>query len=168
MKMRVSIARALVTRLRFCCWTYPLPRSTRSHGRKLNDDLLALWAKAAFTVVFVTHSVFELVYLSQRVVVMAARPWLSHRPTMPIDAPPVRDSGPSAPRRTMAASCRAVSAKLVGGNHRVTDTIVPTPLRQAATLAQGTDAESASGVCRRSGAGSASPPTAGRRSWRPP
>ena len=41
---------------------------------KLNDDLLALWWKQRFTVVFVTHSVFESVYLSQRIVVMAARP----------------------------------------------------------------------------------------------
>jgi NitT/TauT family transport system ATP-binding protein len=41
---------------------------------KLNDDLLALWSQQRFTVVFVTHSVFESVYLSQRIVVMAARP----------------------------------------------------------------------------------------------
>jgi NitT/TauT family transport system ATP-binding protein len=41
---------------------------------KLNNDLLELWHAANFTVVFVTHSVFESVYLSQRIVVMAARP----------------------------------------------------------------------------------------------
>ena len=41
---------------------------------KLNDDLLALWLDRKFTTVFVTHSVFESVYLSQRIVVMAARP----------------------------------------------------------------------------------------------
>ena len=41
---------------------------------KLNDDLLALWERQRFTVVFVTHSVFESVYLSERIVVMAARP----------------------------------------------------------------------------------------------
>ena len=41
---------------------------------KLNDDLLGLWWQNRFTAVFVTHSVFELVYLSQRIVVMAARP----------------------------------------------------------------------------------------------
>ncbi len=41
---------------------------------RLNDDLLALWAESGITVVFVTHSVFESVYLSTRIAVMAARP----------------------------------------------------------------------------------------------
>ena len=41
---------------------------------KLNDDLLDLWAKKGCTVVFVTHSVFESVYLSTRIAVMGARP----------------------------------------------------------------------------------------------
>ena len=41
---------------------------------KLNDDLLALWWQQKFTAVFVTHSVFEFVYMSQRIVVLAARP----------------------------------------------------------------------------------------------
>jgi NitT/TauT family transport system ATP-binding protein len=41
---------------------------------KLNDDLIALWRELSMTVIFVTHSVFESVYLSQRVVVMSARP----------------------------------------------------------------------------------------------
>ena len=41
---------------------------------KLNDDLLALWRELRKTVVFVTHSVFESVYLSQRIVVMTPRP----------------------------------------------------------------------------------------------
>jgi NitT/TauT family transport system ATP-binding protein len=41
---------------------------------KLNDDLVALWSELGMTVVFVTHSVFESVYLSQRIVVMTPRP----------------------------------------------------------------------------------------------
>jgi NitT/TauT family transport system ATP-binding protein len=41
---------------------------------KLNDDLIALWRELRMTVVFVTHSVFESVYLSERIVVMTARP----------------------------------------------------------------------------------------------
>ena len=41
---------------------------------RLNNDLLALWRKLRKTVIFVTHSVFESVYLSQRVIVMTARP----------------------------------------------------------------------------------------------
>jgi len=41
---------------------------------KLNDDLLALWAERGLTIIFVTHSVYESVYLSSRVAIMAARP----------------------------------------------------------------------------------------------
>jgi NitT/TauT family transport system ATP-binding protein len=41
---------------------------------KLNNDLLKLWQLQPFTVIFVTHSVYESVYLSQRIVVMASRP----------------------------------------------------------------------------------------------
>ena len=41
---------------------------------RLNADLLALWERSRLTVVFVTHSVFESVFLSQRIAVMAARP----------------------------------------------------------------------------------------------
>ena len=79
--------------------------------QKLNDDLLALWAKDRFTVVFVTHSVFESVYLSERIVVMAARPGRV-----------IADLGTGAPFprdasfRTSpdyATACRVVSAKLL-------------------------------------------------------
>ena len=73
MKMRVSLARALVTDPDILCWTSRSRRSTRSRFR-LNNDLLDLWRKLHKTVIFVTHSVFESVYLSQRVTVMTARP----------------------------------------------------------------------------------------------
>jgi NitT/TauT family transport system ATP-binding protein len=74
MKMRVSIARALVTRPRVLLMDEPFAALDEITRHKLNDDLLELWWKSRFTAVFVTHSVFESVYLSQRVVVMAARP----------------------------------------------------------------------------------------------
>jgi NitT/TauT family transport system ATP-binding protein len=74
MKMRVSIARALVTRPRILLMDEPFAALDEITRHKLNDDLLNLWGKQRFTTVFVTHSVFESVYLSQRIVVMAARP----------------------------------------------------------------------------------------------
>jgi len=74
MKMRVSIARALVTAPRLLLMDEPFAALDEITRFKLNDDLLALWRELGTTVVFVTHSVFESVYLSERVVVMTARP----------------------------------------------------------------------------------------------
>jgi len=74
MKMRVSIARALVTEPRILLMDEPFAALDEITRHRLNDDLLALWQTARFTALFVTHSVFESAYLSQRIVVMAARP----------------------------------------------------------------------------------------------
>ena len=74
MKMRVSIARALVTSPRILLMDEPFAALDEITRFKLNDDLIALWRMLGMTVVFVTHSVFESVYLSQRVVVMTHRP----------------------------------------------------------------------------------------------
>jgi NitT/TauT family transport system ATP-binding protein len=74
MRMRVSIARALVTAPRVLLMDEPFAALDEITRFKLNDDLTALWRELRMTVVFVTHSVFESVYLSQRVVVMSARP----------------------------------------------------------------------------------------------
>ena len=74
MKMRVSIARALVIHPKILLMDEPFAALDEITRHKLNDDLLALWWQNRFTTVFVTHSVFESVYLSQRIVVMAARP----------------------------------------------------------------------------------------------
>jgi NitT/TauT family transport system ATP-binding protein len=74
MRMRVSIARALVTTPRILLMDEPFAALDEITRFKLNDDLIALWRELGMTVVFVTHSVFESVYLSQRIVVMTARP----------------------------------------------------------------------------------------------
>ncbi len=74
MKMRVSIARALVTDPPLLLMDEPFAALDEITRFKLNNDLLDLWRAVGHTVVFVTHSVFESVYLSNRIVVMSPRP----------------------------------------------------------------------------------------------
>ncbi|CTQ51707.1 Aliphatic sulfonates import ATP-binding protein SsuB [Roseibium album] len=74
MKMRVSIARALVTKPKVLLMDEPFAALDEITRFKLNNDLLHLWETHGWTVIFVTHSVFESVYLSNRIVVMATRP----------------------------------------------------------------------------------------------
>ncbi len=74
MKMRASIARALVTNPAILLMDEPFGALDEITRQKLNDDVLRLWHAAALTVVFVTHSVYEAAYLSSRIVVMGARP----------------------------------------------------------------------------------------------
>ena len=74
MKMRVSIARALSLRPKLLLMDEPFAALDEITRFRLNDDLLRLQRELHCTVVFVTHSVYESVYLSSRIVVMAARP----------------------------------------------------------------------------------------------
>src|SRR5262249_48672557 len=90
MKMRVSIARALATDADLLLMDEPFAALDEITRFKLNDDLLALWHALAKTVVFVTHSVFESVYLSRRIVVMTPRPGRVFT-ELTIDAPYPRD-----------------------------------------------------------------------------
>jgi NitT/TauT family transport system ATP-binding protein len=112
MKMRVSIARALVTRPKLLLMDEPFAALDEITRFKLNNDLLQLWESFGWTVIFVTHSVFESVYLSSRIVVMAARPGRVVA-DLAIDAPYPRDDD----FRTSTVYndyCREVSGALHG------------------------------------------------------
>ncbi|MCB2108876.1 MAG: ABC transporter ATP-binding protein [Rhodobacteraceae bacterium] len=74
MRMRASIARAIVTRPRLLLMDEPFAALDEFTRFKLNDDLLSLWQANRWTVVFVTHSIREAVFLGQRLIVMSPRP----------------------------------------------------------------------------------------------
>jgi NitT/TauT family transport system ATP-binding protein len=110
MKMRVSIARAMVTQPRLILMDEPFAALDEITRFKLNNDLLAMQARIGCTVIFVTHSVFESVFLSDRIVVMAARPGRIIEEVR-VDAPyPRSEEFRTSPE--YAAHCRAASRAL--------------------------------------------------------
>ena len=112
MKMRTSIARALVTEPKLLLMDEPFAALDEITRFKLNDDLLSLWRSLGKTVVFVTHSVFESVYLSQRIVVMTPRPGRVFTEVL-IDAPYPRDER-FRTSAEYAGLCRKASEALAG------------------------------------------------------
>ena len=115
MKMRVSIARALVTQPELLLMDEPFAALDEITRFQLNDDLLALWQALRKTVVFVTHSVFESVYLSQphrRDDAAARAAWSPRSPS----TRPIRATRPSAPRPNTRDCCRLASQALGAGH----------------------------------------------------
>jgi NitT/TauT family transport system ATP-binding protein len=74
MKMRVSIARALATNPRLMLLDEPFAALDEMSRDRLNEEILRLRAEQSWTAVFVTHSVSEAVFLSDRIVVLAPNP----------------------------------------------------------------------------------------------
>jgi NitT/TauT family transport system ATP-binding protein len=110
MKMRASIARALVTEPQLLLMDEPFAALDEITRFRLNNDLLAVWHALRRTVIFVTHSVFESVYLSQRIVVMTPRPGRVFT-EIAVDAPYPRDER-FRTSAEYAAFCRQVAAAL--------------------------------------------------------
>jgi NitT/TauT family transport system ATP-binding protein len=74
MKMRVSLARALAAKPSLLLMDEPFAALDELTRERLNDELRELWAKKNLTVIFVTHSIYESVYLSSRILIMSPRP----------------------------------------------------------------------------------------------
>jgi len=74
MRMRVSLARALVTDPNLLLLDEPFAALDDVLRQQLNEELVRLWQRSGWTAVFVTHNVSEAVFLSQRVLVMTSRP----------------------------------------------------------------------------------------------
>ena len=88
MKMRASLARTLVTDPSLLLLDEPFAAVDEFTRESLNDDLLSMFALAKFSAVFVTHSITEAVYLSQRVIIMSPRPGtIAHEIQIPFEYP---------------------------------------------------------------------------------
>ncbi|QDU73867.1 Aliphatic sulfonates import ATP-binding protein SsuB [Bremerella volcania] len=112
MRMRVSLARALVTQPRILLMDEPFAALDDLLRNQLNEQLLDLWREQKWTTLFVTHNVAEAVFLSQRVLVMHAQPGrIVADMTVPFDYP---RRGPLRSDPDFARFCGEVMGKLAG------------------------------------------------------
>jgi NitT/TauT family transport system ATP-binding protein len=116
MQMRASIARALATEPNLLLMDEPFGALDEFTRNKLDADLRELWSQRDLTVVFVTHSIYEAVYLSSRVVVMAARPGRIIA-DVPIHGPALRDDDFRVSPRFLA-HCKELSDLLAAANRQ--------------------------------------------------
>lgn len=115
MQMRASIARALATTPNLLLMDEPFGALDEFTRNKLDSDLRDLYARRDLTVVFVTHSIYEAVFLSSRVLVMGARPGRVIA-DVAIDGPALRDEAFRA-SPGFIAQCAHLSQLLVEANH---------------------------------------------------
>jgi NitT/TauT family transport system ATP-binding protein len=115
MKMRVSLARALSVNPRLLLMDEPFGALDEITRQRLNEELLRIWADGQRTIVFVTHSVFEAVFLSTRIFVMSPRPGRIVD-DIPIDLPYPRTSEVRTSLPFMQHAARVSEAlRLAGG-----------------------------------------------------
>lgn len=105
MRMRVSLARALVTRPRVLLLDEPFAALDEITRQQLDDQLRSLWMHRRMTVIFVTHSIMEATYLAQRAIVLSPRPArvvLDHRLRLPEERDPTLRGAPEFAREMSA------------------------------------------------------------------
>ena len=107
MRMRVSIARALVTKPRLLLMDEPFAALDEFTRHKLQADLLEVWHQAGCTVVFVTHSIYEAAFLARRIVLMTPRPGRIDRE--------IASSLTSGPETRLAPAYAALVAEITRG-----------------------------------------------------
>lgn len=121
MQMRASIARALAVRPGVLLMDEPFGALDEFTRNRLDTDLHRLWEQRGFTVVFVTHSIYEAVFLSSRVIVMDARPGRVIADVQ-IDGPRQRDDGFRVSSQFIDY-CRILSEHLVRANRGARESV---------------------------------------------